>query len=209
MNELEMNLHTSSVKLSSCSIYTGSLSWPSCCLVVFKGTVERISKPCVRRRPCAPCGVATHRSTPRHKNFYWTWTRLSSLTKTSCRPCLRWCQLLKGRGASSKPFSHVCFCVSACSCWFWWNSFDVFRAVVSPAKALLPAIRPLLNSTFQNILQTVSRVFPHAELGLKRKRQHGEDWTTFFGPLFFIVGICNIFLFFFITVVVCVQMCPG
>ncbi|XP_037533049.1 ATPase family AAA domain-containing protein 2 [Nematolebias whitei] len=50
------------------------------------------------------------------------------------------------------------------------------RAVVSPAKALLPAIRPLLNSTFQNILQTVSRVFPHAELGLKRKRQHDVSW---------------------------------
>ncbi|XP_017265508.1 ATPase family AAA domain-containing protein 2 isoform X2 [Kryptolebias marmoratus] len=45
------------------------------------------------------------------------------------------------------------------------------RAVVSPAKALLPAIRPLLTTTLQNILQTVSRVFPHAEQGLKRKRQ--------------------------------------
>ncbi|KAM9798500.1 ATPase family AAA domain-containing protein 2 [Neosynchiropus ocellatus] len=43
------------------------------------------------------------------------------------------------------------------------------RAVVSPAKALIPAIRPLMNAALQNILQTVSRVFPHAELGLKRK----------------------------------------
>ncbi|KAM3614165.1 uncharacterized protein V6R79_011028 [Siganus canaliculatus] len=44
------------------------------------------------------------------------------------------------------------------------------RAVVSPAKALIPAIRPLLSSTLQDILLTVGRVFPHAELGLKRKK---------------------------------------
>ncbi|XP_035862222.1 ATPase family AAA domain-containing protein 2 isoform X3 [Sander lucioperca] len=45
------------------------------------------------------------------------------------------------------------------------------RAVVSPAKALIPAIRPLLSATLQNILHTVSRLFPHAEQGLKRKRE--------------------------------------
>ncbi|XP_008285122.1 ATPase family AAA domain-containing protein 2 [Stegastes partitus] len=45
------------------------------------------------------------------------------------------------------------------------------RAVVSPAKALIPAIRPLLSAALQNILHTVSRVFPHAEQGLKRKRE--------------------------------------
>lgn len=50
----------------------------------------------------------------------------------------------------------------------------IFRAVVSPAKALIPAIRPLLSSALQNILHTVSRVFPHAEQGLKRKREHGK-----------------------------------
>lgn len=44
------------------------------------------------------------------------------------------------------------------------------RAVVSPAKALIPAIRPLLSAALQNILNTVSRLFPHAEQGLKRKR---------------------------------------
>ncbi|KAJ4930997.1 hypothetical protein JOQ06_025298 [Pogonophryne albipinna] len=43
------------------------------------------------------------------------------------------------------------------------------RAVVSPAKALIPAIRPLLSAALQNILNTVSRLFPHAEQGLKRK----------------------------------------
>ncbi|KAM4735621.1 ATPase family AAA domain-containing protein 2 isoform 2-T2 [Anableps anableps] len=45
------------------------------------------------------------------------------------------------------------------------------RAVVSPAKALIPAIRPLLNATLQTILHTVRRVFPHADQGLKRKRK--------------------------------------
>ncbi|XP_039974151.1 ATPase family AAA domain-containing protein 2-like isoform X2 [Xiphias gladius] len=45
------------------------------------------------------------------------------------------------------------------------------RAVVSPAKALIPAIRPLLSAALQNILNAVSRVFPHAEQGLKRKRE--------------------------------------
>nr|XP_020490645.1 ATPase family AAA domain-containing protein 2 isoform X1 [Labrus bergylta] len=45
------------------------------------------------------------------------------------------------------------------------------RAVVSPAKALIPAIRPLLSAALQNILTTVSRVFPHAEQGLKRRRE--------------------------------------
>ncbi|XP_028281971.1 ATPase family AAA domain-containing protein 2 isoform X2 [Parambassis ranga] len=45
------------------------------------------------------------------------------------------------------------------------------RAVVSPAKALIPAIRPLLSATLQSILHSVSRVFPHAEQGLKRKKE--------------------------------------
>ncbi|XP_068591755.1 ATPase family AAA domain-containing protein 2B isoform X2 [Cebidichthys violaceus] len=47
------------------------------------------------------------------------------------------------------------------------------RAVVSPAKALIPAIHPLLSASLQNILHTVVRLFPHAEQGLKRKRQQG------------------------------------
>ncbi|KAM6909707.1 ATPase family AAA domain-containing protein 2 [Xenentodon cancila] len=45
------------------------------------------------------------------------------------------------------------------------------RAVVSPTKALIPAIRPLLSATLQNILNTLSKVFPHAEQGFKRKRE--------------------------------------
>lgn len=49
----------------------------------------------------------------------------------------------------------------------------IHRAIVSPAKALIPAIRPLLSAALQNILDTVSRVFPHAEQGLKRRREQG------------------------------------
>nr|XP_046256103.1 ATPase family AAA domain-containing protein 2-like isoform X2 [Scatophagus argus] len=45
------------------------------------------------------------------------------------------------------------------------------RAVVSPAKALIPAIRPLLSAALRDILHTVTRVFPHAEQFLKRKRE--------------------------------------
>uniref|UniRef100_A0A673A0J8 ATPase family AAA domain-containing protein 2 n=1 Tax=Sphaeramia orbicularis TaxID=375764 RepID=A0A673A0J8_9TELE len=45
------------------------------------------------------------------------------------------------------------------------------RAVVSPAKALIPVVRPLLSAALQDILQTVQKVFPHAEQGLKRKRE--------------------------------------
>ncbi|KAF7654038.1 hypothetical protein LDENG_00075450 [Lucifuga dentata] len=45
------------------------------------------------------------------------------------------------------------------------------RAVASPAKPLIPIVRPLLSAALQDILHTVSRVFPHAEQGLKRKRE--------------------------------------
>ncbi|XP_077454516.1 ATPase family AAA domain-containing protein 2 isoform X2 [Stigmatopora argus] len=44
------------------------------------------------------------------------------------------------------------------------------RAVVSPAKALVPAVRPLLSAALQVILDTVSKLFPHAEQGFKRRQ---------------------------------------
>lgn len=50
----------------------------------------------------------------------------------------------------------------------------VLRAVVSPAKALIPAIRPLLSTALQDILHVVSKVFPHAEQGLRRKTEEGS-----------------------------------
>uniref|UniRef100_A0A7N8XDU0 ATPase family AAA domain-containing protein 2 n=1 Tax=Mastacembelus armatus TaxID=205130 RepID=A0A7N8XDU0_9TELE len=57
------------------------------------------------------------------------------------------------------------------------------RVVVSPAKALIPAIRPLLSTALQNILDVVRRVFPHAEQGLKRKREQQ-------GVVFLLSSIC-------------------
>ncbi|XP_071251901.1 ATPase family AAA domain-containing protein 2-like isoform X1 [Salvelinus alpinus] len=48
------------------------------------------------------------------------------------------------------------------------------RAVSSPAKALTPVVQPLLGAALQTVLGTVSRLFPHAEQGLKRdKRDNG------------------------------------
>ncbi|XP_056300292.1 ATPase family AAA domain-containing protein 2-like isoform X3 [Pseudoliparis swirei] len=47
------------------------------------------------------------------------------------------------------------------------------RAVVSPAKALTPAVGPLLSAALQNLLHDVGRLFPHAERALRRKR--GRD----------------------------------
>uniref|UniRef100_A0A8C7Z0T9 ATPase family AAA domain containing 2 n=1 Tax=Oryzias sinensis TaxID=183150 RepID=A0A8C7Z0T9_9TELE len=58
------------------------------------------------------------------------------------------------------------------------------RAVVSPAKALIPAIRPLLGATLQSILLLVRKVFPHAEQGLKRKREQGAVYSLFYFQLF-------------------------
>uniref|UniRef100_A0A8C7HYG2 ATPase family AAA domain-containing protein 2 n=1 Tax=Oncorhynchus kisutch TaxID=8019 RepID=A0A8C7HYG2_ONCKI len=48
------------------------------------------------------------------------------------------------------------------------------RAVSSPAKALTPVVQPLLGAALQTVLGAVSRLFPHAEQGLKRdKRDNG------------------------------------
>ncbi|XP_011483397.1 ATPase family AAA domain-containing protein 2 isoform X3 [Oryzias latipes] len=59
------------------------------------------------------------------------------------------------------------------------------RVVVSPAKALIPAIRPLLGATLQSILLLVRKVFPHAEQGLKRKREPDEPCEGFEDDLMF------------------------
>ncbi|KAG8010266.1 ATPase family AAA domain-containing protein 2, partial [Nibea albiflora] len=59
------------------------------------------------------------------------------------------------------------------------------RAVVSPAKALIPAIRPLLSAALQDVLHTVSRVFPHAEQGLKRKGEEDLACGVFEDDLMF------------------------
>ncbi|XP_019112381.2 ATPase family AAA domain-containing protein 2 isoform X2 [Larimichthys crocea] len=59
------------------------------------------------------------------------------------------------------------------------------RAVVSPAKALIPAVRPLLSAALQDVLHTVSRVFPHAEQGLKRKGEEDLACGVFEDDLMF------------------------
>lgn len=55
----------------------------------------------------------------------------------------------------------------------------ILRAVVSPAKDLIPAIRPLLSAALQDVIHTVSRLFPHAEQCLKRKREQGALFFSF------------------------------
>ncbi|NXM71883.1 ATAD2 protein, partial [Serilophus lunatus] len=45
------------------------------------------------------------------------------------------------------------------------------RAVASPGRALSPVLKPLLENTLERILQTLQRVFPHAELALKKDQQ--------------------------------------
>lgn len=59
------------------------------------------------------------------------------------------------------------------------------RAVVSPAKAMIAAIRPLLSAALQDILHTVSRVFPHAEQGLTKTREQDMVCGVFEDDLMF------------------------
>ncbi|XP_029101871.1 ATPase family AAA domain-containing protein 2 isoform X2 [Scleropages formosus] len=44
------------------------------------------------------------------------------------------------------------------------------RAVSSPAKALIPIVQPLLADTLDHTLKTLKRIFPHAEMTIKRKQ---------------------------------------
>ncbi|KAL9868114.1 ATPase family AAA domain-containing protein 2-like [Geothlypis trichas] len=48
------------------------------------------------------------------------------------------------------------------------------RAVPSPGQALSAISKPLLEDTLERILQTLQRVFPHAELALKKDQQQGN-----------------------------------
>ncbi|NXS73879.1 ATAD2 protein, partial [Pandion haliaetus] len=45
------------------------------------------------------------------------------------------------------------------------------KAVASPGRALSPISKPLLENTLGRILQALQRVFPHAELALKKDQQ--------------------------------------
>ncbi|NXQ95749.1 ATAD2 protein, partial [Sagittarius serpentarius] len=51
------------------------------------------------------------------------------------------------------------------------------RAVASPGRALAPILKPLLENTLARILQALQRVFPHAELALKKDQQQGITVT--------------------------------
>ncbi|KFO57336.1 ATPase family AAA domain-containing protein 2, partial [Corvus brachyrhynchos] len=48
------------------------------------------------------------------------------------------------------------------------------RVVPSPGQALSAISKPLLKNTLERILQTLQRVFPHAELALKKDQQKGN-----------------------------------
>ncbi|NXL96808.1 ATAD2 protein, partial [Tyrannus savana] len=52
------------------------------------------------------------------------------------------------------------------------------RAVASPGRALSPILKPLLEKTLERILQGLQRVFPHAELALKKDQQQGITMTS-------------------------------
>uniref|UniRef100_A0A3Q3MQI8 Bromo domain-containing protein n=1 Tax=Mastacembelus armatus TaxID=205130 RepID=A0A3Q3MQI8_9TELE len=45
------------------------------------------------------------------------------------------------------------------------------RSAASPAKPLSPVVHPLLGAALQDILEALQRLFPHAEQGMKRKRE--------------------------------------
>ncbi|XP_027501421.1 ATPase family AAA domain-containing protein 2 [Corapipo altera] len=51
------------------------------------------------------------------------------------------------------------------------------RAVASPGRALSPILKPLLENTLERILRGLQRVFPHAELALKKDQQQGNYVT--------------------------------
>ncbi|NXA95115.1 ATAD2 protein, partial [Melanocharis versteri] len=52
------------------------------------------------------------------------------------------------------------------------------RVVPSPGRALSAISKPLLENSLERILQTLQRVFPHAELALKKDQQQGITSTS-------------------------------
>ncbi|NWV61547.1 ATAD2 protein, partial [Malurus elegans] len=59
------------------------------------------------------------------------------------------------------------------------------RAAPSPGRALSAISKPLLENSLERILQTLQRVFPHAELALKKDQQQGITSTSTFNKLLF------------------------
>lgn len=50
----------------------------------------------------------------------------------------------------------------------------IIRAVASPAKALIPVIRPLLCTALQDVLHILWKVFPHAQQSFQRQKRQGS-----------------------------------
>ncbi|NXY03399.1 ATAD2 protein, partial [Pteruthius melanotis] len=59
------------------------------------------------------------------------------------------------------------------------------RTVPSPGRALSAISKPLLKNTLERILQTLQRVFPHAELALKKDQRQGITSTSTFNKSLF------------------------
>uniref|UniRef100_A0A6Q2YL37 ATPase family AAA domain-containing protein 2 n=1 Tax=Esox lucius TaxID=8010 RepID=A0A6Q2YL37_ESOLU len=64
------------------------------------------------------------------------------------------------------------------------------RSVSTPAKALTPVVKPLLGSALTAVLDTLQKLFPHSEQGLKRKRDVGESRVPECICLFCICTLC-------------------
>lgn len=49
------------------------------------------------------------------------------------------------------------------------------RLAASPAKPLSAVVQPLLGAALRDILETLQRLFPHAEQGMRRRREPSES----------------------------------
>lgn len=49
------------------------------------------------------------------------------------------------------------------------------RLAASPIKPLSAVVHPLLGAALHHLLEALQRLFPHAEQGMKRKREPGES----------------------------------
>uniref|UniRef100_A0AAQ6AJK8 Bromo domain-containing protein n=1 Tax=Amphiprion ocellaris TaxID=80972 RepID=A0AAQ6AJK8_AMPOC len=56
------------------------------------------------------------------------------------------------------------------------------RSGASPAKPLSPVVHPLLGAALRDILEALQRLFPHAEQGMKRKREPSSTTPSISAP---------------------------
>lgn len=75
------------------------------------------------------------------------------------------------------------------------------RSNACPTKPLSAVVQPLLHSALSHILEVLQKMFPHAEQGMKRKREPGE-WVLNAGSI--CVGLlCRIKFRIFTSVSLC------